>query len=163
MPASLIKKRVCIIHSGVCALVIGTENGKSIGVATVNEGQLINLMGIVGDTEKYKESFNYGHYGIALQDVTLCTVPMDVMRKLFKESADFAWLYLIHLVDRHKDTISHLERRASLSAEEHVSWLLENVRKQGGDPNDLTHENIARILGMTRVGVTRIMHRLNCE
>lgn len=155
--ATDISSEVLVIKSGVIAAVLSTEKGKSQGIFVARPGYVANIMRVAGDTGQYRVGFNDGHFGCAFTDVRACAIPLDTIRRLFRQDASFAWTIFTHLSDRYKDALRSMTLMTGLSGAERIAWLLDELDGAGVDAAGVTHEVIGRLLGMNRVSVTRLM------
>lgn len=157
LPALNVADEVVVVRSGVCAAVVSDENGKSMGIYIAESGYVANVMRIAGPTERYGVDYNDNHGGLALTDCALCAIPLSVVRRMMRCDPDFAELILVQVTDHYKDALTGMRMLHEASGEERIRWLFGRIEEAGGDPFLLTHETIARILGMNRVSVTRLM------
>ena len=155
--ATDISSEALVIRSGVIAAVLSTEKGKSQNIYVARPGYVANIMRVAGDTDQYGVDFNDGHFGCAFTDVRACAIPLETVRRLFRDDASFAWTLFAHLSDRYKDALKSMTSMTGLSGAERIAWLLDELRGAGVDPACVTHEVIGRLLGMNRVSVTRLM------
>ncbi|MEA5020693.1 MAG: hypothetical protein VB027_10040 [Gordonibacter sp.] len=152
-----IENEAFIFRAGVAATVISEKEGKSLGIYLAEPGFVSNIMRISGTTNRHKADFNAGHYGYAFTDLRGCAVPLEVMRTLFRRDQQFAELMFAHLADHYKDALTSMTLLSEASGEERIAWLLDEFDRVGVDAVGVTHETIARLLGMNRVSVTRLM------
>lgn len=155
--AEQVAPNMVILNSGALAVMLPTEQGKSRAFFLSREGSVLNIMRIAGSTSRFDEAFNDGHMGLALADCEMCAVPLNAARALFKESNNFAWAILSRLSDSYKSALVSLADSVGLSGVEMIVKLLGDFEDAGIDPADVTHQEMADMLCMNRVSVTRLM------
>lgn len=154
-----IPHEVAIVKSGAIASVISTPNGRSQAVFLAGSGYVGNVIRVAGDSLSYGVDFNDSHEAYAFTDARICAISLDVVRRMFREDADFAWAILSSLTDRYKDTLKATELMAENSGVEKVIYVLDVLEEAGVNLDVVTHKTIGKMLNMSRVSVSRLMQQ----
>lgn len=67
---------------------------------------------------------------------------------------------IVQLTNCYKRALSRMYQNNYDKAENRVRWLIESLDRMGIDAMRLTHEEMARILGMNRVTVTKALQKM---
>lgn len=122
-------------------------------------GYIGNVIRIAGDSPSYGVGFNDAHEAYAFTDARICVIPLDVVRRMFREDVDFAWMILSNLTDRYKDSLKATELLTEKSGVKKVVYVLDLLAEAGVDPSAVTHKTIGKMLNMNRVSVSRLMRQ----
>lgn len=157
---SAVQDEVAIIRQGVVACqVVRSESARSIASFIAVKGDVINIMRVPGDTAAYQENFNEADWGYVLQPVRICSVRLDLLRELLAD-VTMAKAVIGQLSDRYKDVMERMHQLRFDGSEQRVRWLLGYLEQRGVDAASVTHEEMAQMLGMNRVTVTRAINEL---
>lgn len=148
---------LCIIKSGVVAVIKAADDGSMRGLFIVQQGQIANVTRVVGDTDLYAAEANEADFAYALCDARICLIPLGVAKEYVRANGDFAFAILRQMADRYRDSVEYLTVMAGAQGVERIRLLLDMIRATGLDPMQLTHGQIGRLLGMNRVTVTRLL------
>ena len=149
-----------VVLSGVLAMEVPVRDGGPFSTCIVSEGELVNIIGMVGETRRYDSAFNKSHRTVAVVDTWAALFPITVANELFFDCSLFARALFEASVDRARMFIEVLEWSKAGNSVERVAHLMEQFEAVGVDSADVTHETIGKILGMNRVTVTRAMSKL---
>ncbi|MEG1751009.1 MAG: hypothetical protein RR241_04500 [Raoultibacter sp.] len=152
--------KVAIVRQGAIVAHVGSADSDRIMASFIAvTGDVINVMRIAGAAGVYPEDFNVADYGHVLKPAEVCLVSLDVLRELAQEP-DVSAAIIVQLTDRYKDALDRMRSANYESAENRVRWLLEYLEIKGIPLASVTHDEMALILGMNRVTVTRMLSRL---
>ncbi|MEG2533686.1 MAG: Crp/Fnr family transcriptional regulator [Gordonibacter sp.] len=152
--------KVAIVSKGAIVAHVGSADSDRIMASFIAvSGDVINVMRVAGATGVYPEDFNVADYGYVLKPAEVCFVPLEVLRRLAQQP-DVSAAIIVQLTDRYKDALDRMRRANYESAESRVRWLVEYLEIKGIPLVSVTHDEMALILGMNRVTVTRMLSRL---
>ncbi len=151
---------VAILREGVVASnVVLSDSGESSCSFLGVPGDVFNVMRVAGDTQEFCEGFNDADYGYVIEPARCCLVPLAQMRAMVADGAA-AQAVIVQLTNCYKRALSRMYQNNYDKAENRVRWLIESLDRMGIDAMRLTHEEMARILGMNRVTVTKALQKM---
>ncbi|MEG1906814.1 MAG: Crp/Fnr family transcriptional regulator [Gordonibacter sp.] len=148
---------VAIIRTGALAIEIPSENGSGFSSFIGGPGYLVNVIRISSARGNRVSSYNEHHRMMAIAPSTACRIPIDTINKLMDECPPLMRIALNQLTERLADVTDRLVQSEDLTSEDKIEWLLTKLKELDIAPHEVTHEIIARILGLNRVTVTRHM------
>ncbi|MEG2262651.1 MAG: hypothetical protein RSB98_07375 [Raoultibacter sp.] len=155
-----IPDKVAIVGQGAIVAHVGSvDSDRTMASFIAVSGDVVNIMRVAGAAGVYPEDFNVADYGYVLKPAEVCFVPLEVLRRLAQQP-DVSAAIIVQLTDRYKDALDRMRRANYESAESRVRWLVEYLEIKGIPLVSVTHDEMALILGMNRVTVTRMLSRL---
>lgn len=136
------------------------RNGGQFSTCVIGPGDAFNLVGMVGDKKYHSSAFNDSHRMVAVTDLVFAIIPIKAARELFGECNEFAKMLFEAAIGRSRVIIESLENAMTLESTDRVTFLLDRLEDTGVDISEVTHDSIAKVLGMNRVTVTRAMAKL---
>ncbi|MEG2934413.1 MAG: Crp/Fnr family transcriptional regulator [Gordonibacter sp.] len=159
--AAAVSDYVGIVQGGALAMMVNGSTAEGIVASFVAfSGALGSIQRLAGEHGSHKAAFNEGDYGYALVPSSICLVPLDTIRDLFVRDSDFAFKVFVQSTDQYRDALERLAHVGSLPVKDRVRWLFGTLEQHGVDTSRVTHEQIAHVLGVNRVTVTKLMKSL---
>jgi CRP-like cAMP-binding protein len=98
---------------------------------------------------------------LALTNVTLCLIPVEVFQAFYQQSPEFSKAVLASLSARLHKSLHRLMLMQSSTSEDKVRAVLDYLEAEGVDTSYLTHEDLALIADLNRVTVTRAIKTIH--
>lgn len=148
------------IKSGTVKLSQTMENGQVVNLHIFYPGSCISLLSLTGATEQYDFE--------AAQEVEAFQIPREVFLLEARKNAMFTFELLLHAMRGMKGLLHRIEHAASAPALKRVAGLLGYFAKhqplgtieRGVIPVEVTHQEIADWLGLTRENVSLQLKKL---
>ncbi len=148
-------RQVAVITEGVVISLFLTLDGKQKCAELLKPGDLLGA-----DNLFHKQREQTG-YMLALTNVTLCLIPVEVFQAFYQQSPEFSKAVLASLSARLHKSLHHLMLMQSSTSEERVRTILDYLNAEGVDTSYLTHEDLALIADLNRVTVTRAIKTIH--
>jgi CRP/FNR family cyclic AMP-dependent transcriptional regulator len=154
-------KCVFTIRSGVAALLNYSVDGTESILGFLYEGQAFGL------THLFSKEIR-PLIARAFTKVELCKLPICELERLVKTDPEVAKRVIRSLSDGYWGVVQQIKLRDILRARDRVRISLQQLaekldRGRGEVELPLTHEEIARLVGVNRVTITRVLHELEEE
>jgi CRP/FNR family cyclic AMP-dependent transcriptional regulator len=152
---------VFTIRSGVATLLSYSEDGAESNVGFLYEGQALGL------THLFSKEIQ-PLIARAFTEVKLCKLPICELEKLVETDPEVVKRVIRSLSDGYWGVVQQIKLRDTLRARDRVQisllQLAEKLDRGRGEVElPLTHQEIASLIGVNRVTVTRALHELEEE
>lgn len=157
--ASIADSVIILREGAISANVVLDDSGEEVASFIAVPGDVANIMRIAGDTQEFREDFNEADYGYVIVPSRGCAVSLKDMRELLGNKT-IASAVVSRLTDCYKRALFRMYQTNYSKAEDRVRWLIERLDEIGVGSTLLSHEEMARILGMNRVTVTKTLQKI---
>ena len=141
--------RLVIVRSGLLKLVRYGSDGQQFLLETLFPGDFY------GGDQLFSES-HYSETGIAGDSLSICTIASREIRTLMLNDPHIALSVMTYLNGKLEQYRLQVEMLATKSVEKRVAmFLLERVRKTGGDAVLLSQEEVGSAINLTKETVNR--------
>lgn len=149
--------------SGTVMLSQTTENGQTVNLHVFHPGSCVSLLSLTGESDQYEFE--------AIDTVEAYQIPREIFLSEAHKNAVFTFELLLHAMRGMKGLLHRIELTSSASALHRVASLLgyfakhqpPEVIKKGVIPVEVTHQEIADWLGLTRENVSLQLKKLEDE
>ncbi len=156
---------VYIIKQGTFKIVRVTETGEEAIVQIIGPGELI------AETGLFQKDTTHLATAVALEDSKACGIDRATFKKVIQDNPDLAWQIIENLNNRLYGALEQISELNTLTTRDKVLGLFVRLAKQHGEPCpkgtrinlSLTQQEIAGLIGATRVMVSRALHELTAE
>ncbi len=141
----------------------GTQNailkgGRQVAVRFCGKGDMLGSVYMFGNPPL--EGDKRDQFFDVIQPVVGCIFDLTAIEELFMEDADFARNVQKHTALALMQQTQHLVHMESLNSEEKIRYLQSILARHDLSLNDVTHEEIALLLNMNRVTVTKTIKNI---
>lgn len=143
-----------IVVQGVLIVSSLADNDSPKSFELMGSGDLFGVINVF-DPDAPTE-----YRSVALTDVVKCKLPASLIKELFYTDSQFSQALMQNLTHRLNFNNTYWMKMNSLNTINKIFYLADCLADMGININDLTHEDIATIISMTRVTVTRTMKHL---
>jgi CRP/FNR family transcriptional regulator len=148
------------LRTGTVRLSQTLENGQIVNMHIFYPGSFISLLSLAGNMEQYDFE--------AVTEVEAYQIPREVFLAEARKNAFFTFELLLHAMRGMKGLLYRIEHTASASAQRRVAGLLGYFARHqplssienGLIPIEVTHQEIADWLGLTRENVSLQLKKL---
>lgn len=155
---------VYLVKTGAFKLVQITEDGREVIVDVIGPGE------VIGETALFQEQM-YSFSAIALELSRICCFNRHQFETMIRENPDIAMQVISFLAHRLYESIRQSGEISGASVREKVLQLLARLAGKYGRPTadvvaielDLTQQEIADMVGASRVMVANILKQLQDE
>lgn len=153
---------IYLIKEGSFKLVRITESGEEVIVQIVGQGE------IIGEANLFRENISFPISAIALEEAKVCSINIQALEKSINNEPKIALQIIKNLGKQLYDTVERIVELNTLTVQEKVLSLFIRLAQEYGKPCAegtiiniyLTQEEIASIVGASRVMVSQILGEL---
>ncbi len=146
-----------IILSGEIRIIKESADGKEKILKNLKQGDFFGEMGVI-------ENKNRSATAITKEFSRILVMSKNTFLSYIKDNPAVAFKIILELSDRLRKANRDIEQLAFLKVEDRLKELLLRFSKKNGDSRviniDLTHKELARMIGTSRETVTRTISRL---
>lgn len=155
---------VHLVKEGSFKLVHATEDGREVLLRIAGQGE------VLGEEALFQDSNHVGS-AVALEESKVCGISRQRLEEVIKQRPDLAWQVIASLGSRLYAVWAQLAETNGQTTREKVLSLLIRLSKEHGEscPQGtriglrLTHEDIAGMIGASRVMVTQVLRELTAD
>ena len=156
---------VYIIKQGIFKILRVTEEGEEAIIQIIGPGELI------AETGLFQKDTIHLVTAMALEDSKACGIGRDTFKKVIQDNPDLAWQIIESLNNRLYGTLEQITELNTLTTRDKVLGLFIRLARQHGEPCQngtrialrLTQQEIANLVGATRVMVSRALQELTAN
>lgn len=153
-----------LIKEGSLKLVHVTEDGREVLLGIVGMGE------VLGEDALFQDNSHVAS-AIALEECKVCGMSRERLEKTIKSQPDLAWQIIASLGSRLYSVWAQLAETNGHTTREKVLSLMIRLSKEHGESCHegtlikvrLTHEDIAGLVGASRVMVTQVLRDLTAS
>lgn len=154
--------KIYIVKEGNIKLILTTENGDETILQIVTTGE------ILGDSALFRGTAFRPVTAIAMEGSKVCSIDRDTFEKIVKTEPDLAWQIIKNLSNRLYNTWEQLTESNTQDAHSKALNLLLRLAHEHGEPCaqgeyikiPLTQQEIASLVGLSRVRVSQVINKL---
>ncbi len=146
-----------IIQEGCMIGHAKSADGKGFGISLFPPGSITNIVRLKDRPDTALEYESDDHAGYAAGRCSSCMVGVKEANDLRSRSVSFANALLNQALTQHENSTLFMSNVGLASSVQRVRLFFREARRLGVDMADITHENLIKILGISRVTVTRAM------
>lgn len=155
---------IYLIKEGSFKLVRVTEEGLETILQIVGRGEIIGEAALFQETE-------HPATAVALEEGKVCSIKRELLEKVIRETPDLAWQIIASLGSRLYNTWEQITELNTQTTREKVLSLLFRLAREYGEPCPegtlikiyLTQQEIASLVGASRVMVAQVLKELTAE
>lgn len=155
---------IYLIKEGSLKLIQHTNDGKEIIIDVIGRGQ------VIGETALFKKQIHFFDV-VALEPVKVCSFSLSQFEYLIENNSQFAMKIISSLGKKLYATMHQMGDVANHSVENKLIALLFRLAKDYGEDTNvgkiikinLTHENLANMIGCSRVMVTQVLKQFKTQ
>lgn len=155
---------VFVVATGRIRICHLTHDGKRSTLAFVDPGEVFGELAVLDDTPREE-------YAEAAKESSVIRIPVNRLNDLLKENPDVALRFLHLIAQRRKRLERRLRNLLFCSSRDRLIHLLLELAEKYGAPadngvrltTDLSHQDLASMIGSTRETVTLVLGDLQSE